>query len=121
MTRKSMKWMAALLVVAGVGVLSSETASAAWGYGSAYPTNGYGYQSYGNTGYRIQNHGHHQNRGYAQPRYNSYNYFGVYGNRQYRNSAHFDYSPPTVTRHGNHLDRTPGHYDLNRNGHYSGY
>ena len=119
MTRKSMIWVSAALVVAGLGFVGSETASAAWGVGYGYQSNGYGHQSYGNPGYGYQNYGFQQNRGFAQPGYNNYNNYGGYRSGQYGNSStHFDYVPPTITQHGNHLDRTPGHFDLHRGGHY---
>ncbi|MCA9135887.1 MAG: hypothetical protein KDB00_03990 [Planctomycetales bacterium] len=53
----------------------------------------------------------------------SYNYSRVYGHSQsfggyyHPRQPHYDYHPPTLIPHGNHLDYVPGHYDLHHRGH----
>lgn len=113
MTRKSVIWMSAALLAAGVGFLSVDEASAGWGRGTGYRNSAYGYQSYGNSRYGGQNYGYQPGRGYAQPGFSNRG-----GHFDYHDTTHFDYHPPTITRHGNHFDRTPGHFDLHRSGHY---
>jgi hypothetical protein len=36
----------------------------------------------------------------------------------WHDTSHWDYHPPEVVRHGNHLDHVPGHFDLHRTGHW---
>ncbi len=128
MTRKSISWMCAALVVAGFGIFSANTASAGWGIGPDYRSIGfqnqrYGYQNsclprYGNSNYGYQDYGYSRNRGFTQPRYNTFNNYNSRSGR-YLDPTHYDYHPPTAVRHGNHLDYTPGRYDLHRSGRYN--
>ncbi|MCA9072972.1 MAG: hypothetical protein KDA84_28810 [Planctomycetaceae bacterium] len=117
MTRKSVIWMCAALMVTGIGFVTANTASAGWGQGSSYRTSGVRYQNYGNRGYGYQNYNYQPQRGYIQPGFSNRRGYGG-GHYDYHDTTHFDYHPPTIIRHGNHFDVTPGHYDLHRSGHY---
>lgn len=118
MTRKSMSWMCAALVVTGIGLFAANSASAGWGRGYGYQVNQYGHQGFIKSGYGYQNYGFQRPRGYAQPHYDTYSNFRGYGNRPSYDAVHFGYQPPTITRHGNHLDRTSGHFDIGQVGSY---
>ncbi len=119
MARRYVPCIGAALLVAGLGFLTADTASAGWGlsirsgnYGhpnystSAYPNRGYGYQNYG----------YQSNRSYRQSSYSNRGYRG--GHTDYHDTTHRDYVPQTVTQHRGHLDYTPAHYDVHRSGHY---
>ena len=89
---------------------------------------GFGFSSGGH--HSVYRGGHHfsSNRVY-RPSYGAYNYghripygYGHGGHgpfyRGYHDTSHFDYHPPQIYRHGNHLHVQPGHYDFHRSGHY---
>ena len=104
MIRKSIFWLSAALMVAGVGLFNADSASAQWGQYRHYDGRSYrSYDShnhnYGNSGYR-----------YYSPRRETH--------YRYHDTSHYDYHPPSVRWHGNHIDVTPGHYDLHRQGHW---
>ena len=102
MLRKSVIWLSAALMAAGVAFFSTDTASAQW--------NRYGHygQSYRNYDYH---RGHsYRNYGYRHsPRSTHYDW---------HDTSHYDYHPPSIRWHGNHIDVTPGHYDYHRQGHW---
>lgn len=111
MIRKSI-WTCAALAIGAFGFVATETASAGWG-------GGFGYSNYGNRGYSNSSYGYQRSRGYSQ--------FGVsnrgygsrgYGGARYHDTTHLDYHAPSINRHGNHYDYTPGHYDVHRSGHF---
>lgn len=78
-------------------------------YGSGYG-NSFGYQSYAypRTSFSI-----------GIGSYNRYPSHSYYGGHQVR--GHYDYHPPEVYRHRNHLHVSPGHYDYHRGGHHRRY
>jgi hypothetical protein len=103
MIRKSMLWLSAALMAAGVSFLSTDSASAQWGryrdYGHTYRNYDYHNHRYGNYGYR-----------YSYPRHGTH--------YDWHDTSHYDYHPPSIRWHGNHIDVTPGHYDYHRQGHW---
>ena len=101
MFRKSILWLSAALMAAGVGFFSADTASAQW---NRYGHYGHSYRSPYQYGYG--NYGHR----YYYPRRGTHYH--------YHDTSHYDYHPPSVRWHGNHFDVTPGHYHYHRQGHW---
>lgn len=86
-----------------------------FGWGSGYNNYGGGYSHGGYGRSYSRNFGSRFNHGYGG-HFGAYPSFG-YG-RSYHDTSHYDYHPPTVTRHRNHLHYTPGHYDFHQTGHH---
>lgn len=102
------------LIVGGMTLAAPKSADAGIRFSIGTRSGGFGYSNYSRRGYNY-------NRGY-----NNFNRGGIYGHRGYGNygrsrsfgRGHYDYHPPSLRRHGNHLDIVPGHYDYHRGGHH---
>ena len=90
------------------GGYSSPRFSVSVGYGNY---GGYPVQNFGNTGFDSGFSGHNGFSGYGINRVQR-------GHRTWHDTSHFDYHGPSLVPHGDHLDYTPGHYDLHRTGHW---
>jgi len=64
----------------------------------------YGRRNYGNYG------------SYGRVQFGRIHYGGHYGGH---NTGHYDWHPPSLQPHNNHLDYVPGHYDFHRGGHHN--
>ncbi len=98
---------AALVAVSLIGVESAEAGPRHRSGGLSFGGKGW-HVNLGGGGYHHRGYGR---RGFYRPRrVNIVNPYCI-------GSGHYDYHPPVVVPHGNHLDVIPGHYDWHDTGH----
>lgn len=90
-----------------------------FGYGHGYAhAVGYGnpYRSFygGGLGHGVGYGGYGGGYGYGV----GYGGAGCGSGRTWHDTSHYDWHGPSLRRHGNHFDYTPGHYDFHRDGHW---
>ncbi|TWU00588.1 hypothetical protein Pla108_15400 [Botrimarina colliarenosi] len=78
------------------------------GYAVGYPA-AYGYGGFG---------GHGGGYGGVHRSFYGGGHGGHHGGAVWHDTTHYDWHGPSLRRHGNHYDYTPGHYDLHRDGHW---
>lgn len=118
--------MARLMKLAGIPVLALGLAlmtggneADAGGFSIQIGNYGYGNYHYGNRGvYHSYRPSYGRSIYYGRSSFApSYNYYRSYGGYHHPIRPHYDYHPPSLVPHGNHLDYVPGHYDFHHNGH----
>jgi hypothetical protein len=79
------------------------------------------FQVQANAGGAFHHHGHHHGRHVSPSYYHGHHHSGYRGglwNRSYyHDTSHYDYVPPRIIPHGNHIHVQPGGYYWHQTGH----
>ena len=107
-----LKW--ASIPVLALGFLLMPTGNESDAGGFSIRIGNYGYGNYG--AYRSYRPSYGPSIYYGRSYRPTYNYQRSYGG-YHPARPHYDYHPPSLVPHGNHLDYVPGHYDFHHRGH----